>query len=318
MISIVNDLGKCQRLWQSLIPPKGLFDIWDVRACFQRAYQYCPCFVVAEGQQGPKGLLALSRIEEYHYWGYFPGETFKGKTWLEQNRIVADTPATAGEILDCCPSPVHLRYLDGHSAAYDPQATLDEVGYLFRPAAYDYRFDRYLQSFSGKRRKSLRRELDALEARGITYRYNDIRDVDRAFALNLQAFGDNSYFSDERFLGSFVEVMQYLHDHNLLRVTTVLVAGQIAAIDFGAVYRGVYTVLGGGTNPELPGIAKVINFHHLEWACRERLDQVDFLCGDFGWKERFHLTARPLYQVGKGGKEIEVSACRSGVPAHAG
>jgi hypothetical protein len=41
----------------------------------------------------------------------------------------------------------------------------------------------------------------------------------------------------------------------------------------------------------------VINFHHMTWACHQRLDLVDFLCGDFGWKERFHLTARPLYQV---------------------
>jgi CelD/BcsL family acetyltransferase involved in cellulose biosynthesis len=43
-------------------------------------------------------------------------------------------------------------------------------------------------------------------------------------------------------------------------------------------------------------VAKLINFHHLEIACRERFDSVDFLCGDFGWKQRFRLVARPLYE----------------------
>ena len=56
-------------------------------------------------------------------------------------------------------------------------------------------------------------------------------------------------------------------------------------------------MLAGGTNHEFPGVAKLINFHHLEIACHQRFDSVDFLCGDFGWKRRFRLVARPLYQI---------------------
>jgi hypothetical protein len=66
-------------------------------------------------------------------------------------------------------------------------------------------------------------------------------------------------------------------------------------VDVGALYRGAYTLLAGGTNGNYPGVAKLINFHHLERACRERFEQVDFLCGDFNWKKLFHLTPRPLY-----------------------
>jgi hypothetical protein len=36
----------------------------------------------------------------------------------------------------------------------------------------------------------------------------------------------------------------------------------------------------------------------MQWACSERLNQVDFLCGDFNWKKLFHLTPRPLYLLG--------------------
>jgi len=55
----------------------------------------------------------------------------------------------------------------------------------------------------------------------------------------------------------------------------------------------------GGTGGDFPGVAKLINFHHLEWACRQRLREVDFLCGEFNWKNRFHLTPRPLYKMSK-------------------
>ena len=60
MVSIVDDLGQCEQLWQAMIPAQGLFDIWELRACFQRSYGYRPCFVLAEDQHGAKGLLPLS------------------------------------------------------------------------------------------------------------------------------------------------------------------------------------------------------------------------------------------------------------------
>jgi len=54
-------------------------------------------------------------------------------------------------------------------------------------------------------------------------------------------------------------------------------------------------VLAGATEPEMQGIAKAINLFHIRWGCEARVDQIDFLCGDFGWKERFHLEPRQLF-----------------------
>jgi CelD/BcsL family acetyltransferase involved in cellulose biosynthesis len=68
-------------------------------------------------------------------------------------------------------------------------------------------------------------------------------------------------------------------------------------VDVGALWKNTYTVLAGGTDPDFPGVAKLINFHHIQWACRQRLDLVDFLCGDFNWKSRFRLHPRPLYKI---------------------
>jgi hypothetical protein len=68
-------------------------------------------------------------------------------------------------------------------------------------------------------------------------------------------------------------------------------------VDVGTVWNESSTVLAGGVNPGFPGVAKLINLHHLEWACQNRMKSVDFLCGDYGWKERFHLSPRPLYKI---------------------
>jgi CelD/BcsL family acetyltransferase involved in cellulose biosynthesis len=82
-----------------------------------------------------------------------------------------------------------------------------------------------------------------------------------------------------------------------LTVTTVLIGGKVAAVDVGCLREGVHLVLAGGTSGDFPGVAKLINLHHIETACAERYEEVDFLCGDFTWKKIFHLTPRPLYLV---------------------
>jgi CelD/BcsL family acetyltransferase involved in cellulose biosynthesis len=106
-----------------------------------------------------------------------------------------------------------------------------------------------------------------------------------------------SYFYDRRFFNAFVDLIAFLDQNNLLRLTSVTVGGRLAAVDVGALWKNSYTILAGGTNPDFPGIAKLINFHHIEWACRQRLAAVDFLCGDFNWKSRLRLQPRPLYKI---------------------
>lgn len=134
---------------------------------------------------------------------------------------------------------------------------------------------------------------------GVSYRYDRLSDVDLMLNMNLDSFGQYSYFADPRFLASFENLVAYLAENGLIRITTILLGGEVAAIDIGSLWRNSYTVLAGGTSPNFPGVAKLINFHHLEWACGQRVDLVDFLCGDFGWKKRFHLSGRPLYSLQK-------------------
>jgi len=297
-VSVCDHIEAAEHLWEVHWPQACLFDLWPVRACFQAEFNHTPHFLVARENGQLRGMLALSWIEEEACFAHFPGEMWQGKTWLEQNKIIADGPEVLKALLDSIPSPARIRYLTGESLASEESAAgVDEIGYLFFPGQYGNVFDTYLQSFSGKSRKKIRSELNRLTAMGVSYRHGCFGDLDDLFRMNLESFQGRSYFSDLRFLRSFENLADWLQANHLLRMTTVLIGGKIAAVDMGAVWGSTYTVLAGGTNPDFPGVAKLINFHHMEWACQQQLREVDFLCGEFNWKKRFHLTARPLYGI---------------------
>ena len=302
-VSVCRDMAKCRELWQRFQPEECVFDLWMVRSCFARHYDHPAEFYLAEENGETAGMLPLSWIEETGRYGFFPGELWKGRTWLEQNRITASGPAVAKALLESVPGPMQLRYILPGCEARTLQAGegecggVDEIGYLFSPGEYQYSFDLYLNAFSTRSRKKLAREQASLEAHGIRYRFDHFPDIEKLFQMNLAGFGSHSYFHDRRFLNSFLSLAEHLTARGLLRITTLLIGNEVAAVDMGALWKSVYTVLAGGTNPEFPGAAKIINFQHIKWACRERLSLVDFLCGDFGWKRRFRLQPRPLYMI---------------------
>jgi hypothetical protein len=250
---------------------------------------------LAESSQGIEGLLPLSWIKEAAAYGYFPGETWEGKTWLEQNRIICNGNGVKEALLSRLNAPANLRYLLPYHGDEENKPPIDEVGYLFLPSRYDYSFENYIAEFSGKSAKRLRRELESFQSRDLKFRYNHLEDFDYMIRFNLERYGSSSYFYDVRFRESFRSLMYLLNSRGWLRLTTVFLEGEVAAVDLGSVFKGVYTLLAGGTNAHFPGVAKLINTHHMRFACERQLKQADFLCGSFSWKELFHLTPRPLY-----------------------
>ena len=294
-VRIVEDLDECRDIWRRIYPQENISDLWEIRDCFHKNFRRPLHFIVAENSAGSCGLLPLTWVEERQCYGYFPGETWQGKTWLEQNRIFADDSEVYRALLEHCPSQYHLRYLLPIDHIAESSHTVDEIGYLFLPPKYSYDMENYFQEFSHKSAKRIKKDVAALENLGIQYRCDDLSDFDILMNLNLQRFDSSSYFFDDRFRNSFNDLMHFLHEQGWLRITTVLIEGSAAAVDMGCVHNGTYTLLAGGTNGAYPGVAKLINLHHMQRACNERLDKVDFLCGDFSWKSLFHLMPRPLY-----------------------
>ena len=293
---VLSDLDQCEAIWKQNMPAESIADVWEVRECFHRHFRNPPHFIVFEDNDGLSCLLPLSWIEECGCYGFFPGETWQGKTWLEQNKIICRGDVRFEELISsACPSSYYLRYLSWGPGLPAEHTIVDEIGYLFFPPRYNYEISNYFEEFPRKSRKTLAHALVAVEDLGVEFRFDEPGDIDIIFDLNLQRFGSYSYFHDSRFRESFRSLSLFLEKKGWLRITTLWINGEPAASDLGCIYRGTYTLLAGGTNPRYPGIAKLINIHHMRRACQERLDEVDFLCGDFNWKKLFHLTPRPLF-----------------------
>jgi hypothetical protein len=313
-IRIVTDLAECQHIWQRVIPAESIADLWEVRNCFQQQFRHRPNFIVAEDDRGICGLLPLSWIEENQCYGYFPGEIWHGKTWLEKNRIYLRADMRPSDLLDQCSSLYYLRYLLPHTSTFDAEMAIDEIGYLFLPPQYEFEMQNYYREFSHKSIKQILRDVAKIEQLGVSYCYNDCSDFDLMVDMNISRFGADSYFYDRRFKEGFRSLANFLHEKGWLRFTTVLINGEPAAVDMGCIYRNVYTVMAGGTSSRFPGVAKLINLHHMQWACQQRLQQVDFLCGDFHWKKLFHLTPRPLFLYSSLAPEIALRADLEVIP----
>ncbi len=291
-----------EQLWHKLWPDLDIFDCWHVRKAFHNAFKWPLHFIVAKLHGEDIGFLPLSWIDEKGYYGCFPGEIWHGETWLEQNRIPAISQDIQIALWEAAPDNTRLRYLHGDDIVAIPRLELDEYGYLFYPRHFNYDYNEYLKTFSGKRRRQFLREIDKFEILGCSYNmdksYNS-NDIEWMFEMNLENFKEQSYFHDHRFMKGFTDVLSFLSKHRLLRISIVRIMGKKAAVDVGAVYKNKYTVIAGAVDPEFPGVAKVINNFHLKLACFYRFDKIDFLCGDFGWKTRFHLLPRPLYKADK-------------------
>jgi hypothetical protein len=319
-IRVVTDRDECRDHWERVVPREFISDLWEVRECFDRHYRHEPRFIVAEEHGEIRGLLPLSFNRDSGLYNFFPGETWAGKTWLEQNRIVSESHRMLRDMLSAVPGPYHLRYLRPEMQTSNPYEQVDETGYLFCPPKYACNMDRYFDEFSHKTAKKLRRELSAWEDRDLTWRFDEPRDFDLLVAMSIGRYGQSSYFHDPRFLDSFRQLRDFLAERSWLRIVTIQVGGIPAATDLGSVYNGTLTMLAGGTHSDYPGIAKLINIHHMTWACEQKLDRVDFLCGDFNWKTMFHLSPVPLYLLERDSApihtEVALSTSRQQWAAH--
>lgn len=289
-----------------------MFGSWEVRSAFDEAYGRTPHILIAEDRLGAKGFIALSHIAEEGYFGAFPGETWNGRTWLEQNLIPAHSPAVTRSLWEAVPDDTVLRYLRADTASHLGDIAIDETGYVFIPSRYDFSFDEYWNSFSGKSRKRLTGEISALGDYTCGPSSNTVADLEWMFRVNLANFGDCSYFSDPRFMSGFEKMLSHLSAGGNIELTAVRIGGQTAAVDVAALVDGQYTVLAGATSPEFPGVAKIINLYHIRLSCERRSAKADFLCGDFGWKERFHLSPEDLYVKCAGGADARIATAGEG------
>lgn len=292
----VKNPAECKALWNALISHRNVSDLWDFRACFQTRYASEPYFMILEDRKGIVGMAPLCYSRELERLIFYPGETWQDKTWLERTPLYLRDTRYLPDLLFACPEPTYLRYMDLPLAGADAGVSVDEIGYVLYPPAIHFDPSLFAGRFSTKKYKAIVKTIHAITGKDTTFHVNRIEDFDLLVDMNISRFGEYSYLSDPRFREGFRDVMFYLLHRDLLRMVSLEIDGKTRAVDLGAIFRGVYTVFIGGTDPDIPGVAKVINMHHITYACSTGLKKVDFLCGEFHWKQLWHLDPEPLYK----------------------
>lgn len=294
-----SEYGECRALWEKFVPREVITDLWEIRDCFHREFRRELFFLTAEDNGETVGFLPLCYIPESGSFGFFPGESWHGKTWLEQNRLTVKNRdilnAMLDHIKDMGKGGFHIRYLISDEKLHGNIE--DETGYLFSPPLYGFSMDEYYKTFSGKTAKRIKKEVAAIEERSSVTISDDISCFDILADMNVSRFGNDSYFSDTSFRNGFKNMAELLRKNGMLRMTTVTIDKRYAAVDMGSIYKNVYTLLAGGTSADFQGVAKFINTLHMRFACEQKIAEADFLCGNFSWKSMFHLEPRPLFKV---------------------
>lgn len=159
-LRVCDDLDEAGRLWKKLWPAQCLFDCWDIRLSFQTAFDRPIHFIVAEASGQAIGFMPLSSVadEEKNGYGFFPGETWRGRTWLEQNRIPAKDPAIRQAIWEAAPDNTEIRYMNREDALSLQDIAIDENGYILRPRLLGYDIDLYWSLFPENREKNCARK----------------------------------------------------------------------------------------------------------------------------------------------------------------
>jgi hypothetical protein len=292
----VTDLETCRQLWMSFIPTTIVSDMWEFRNCFHRHFANQPCFIALEDASGISGMLPVSHIDSGDRIGFFPGEIWKEKTWLERTPFYVRDIGGLDELFGSCPERTYLRYMEAPQGNCPDLLSLDEVGYGLYPSQLDFKLESYVRRFSNKKFKAIIKVIDSIKGLGSRFYVNRLTDFNTLVDMNLENFGENSYLYDQRFRESFHDLIHFLNLNGWLRMTSLEILGKTVAVDIGSVYNGVYTVYLGGASRDLPGVAKVMNMYHIEYAFQNRIFKVDFLCGDFHWKKLWHLSPEPLYK----------------------
>ena len=296
-VRAVTDPYLCERLWKTYIPAGSISDLWDFRICFQKYFKNSFRFLVAEDRNKIAGVLPLSIIDDLDINAFFPAETWNNRTWLERTPIFAGSRNVLYELLSSCSERTYLRYIDAGWGYTPAQLDTDEIGYVIYPRLLDYDRENYRRRFSSKKFKSILKTVNSILDMGGCFDINHTEDFDLLVEMSIEKYGDESYLQDTRFRNSFRDVIGFLKNKGYLRMVSLKIDGKTVAVDIGALYNGVYTVFLGGVFSSIPGLAKVMNMHHIDFALNSRIHKLDFLCGDFNWKKLWHLDQEPLFKL---------------------
>jgi hypothetical protein len=297
-IEIISDINSCFELWKKFSPSKTLFDTWEFRLAFHKAYQYKPYFLLLKNQYEELALLPLWYEDEKKEYFWF------GSDWQEEVRFFGRDPNYVPLLLFLAPSPLSLNAISRDSVRLlkdKIKFEADEPKYVLNLEEFRNHED-YLMTLKKKTRYNLRKDRRKIERQNPKIIINNFSDFENLVHLSKERFeqkGQKTDWEDPKRVEAFRQVIKLAGRSYEIRMISVLIGNQIAGVDLIALFNNCYYTLICGYNVrDFSGIGNFVNLFEIDDAIRLEMKKIDFLQNSYAWKGNF-LNAVPLFKYEK-------------------
>lgn len=308
-------------LWEEFTPNNSVFDLWEVRSAFAKAYKFEPYFLTLLKQKG-RSRNVLGTLPMWHNTDKIdPGDdantsdagkyVWWGSNWPEDNIFFVQDPDFIPLLLTAAPEYMELaciKPLPKYAFLQDfPGYTREEDKKYFLDLTGTKSVDDYLVRLKKKKRYNLRRDRKRIHSLFPQVTYNDPQHVEELFKLSIKRFREvfpdepNEYsaFEDNRRCNVYRNLLKNAGRYQT-RVITSAINGKIEAVEFGLVYNKTYYALNAGADiSNYSGLGVFSNLLVIEDAIKLGCTKLDFLEGDNNWKESWQLSHYYQYQFKK-------------------
>lgn len=287
-LKVYKNINECRKLWNTLIPNKSLFDLWDFRQCFYNKQDNEPYFLAARSGGRITGLIPLYFIKSKSEYSYFGG-------WFpERNSFFLKDKNKIAELLDNCPANTNIEGIAPDEGRYFSFSE-DEYTYYLDLFKYNHNFDNYFNSLGKKRRKNIIRDLKSIPKYKVYY--NRIRDFKRLVKLNIMQYDRDSIFNNETIKKGLYNVVKLANKGGKLEMISVEINDKIEAVDVGVVFGEWYNlIVGCSNNQKIPNLGKLITILSIKNAISKKARYVDFLASSAYWKSQWNFDKEMLFK----------------------
>lgn len=291
-IRVVTELHEAERLWREISPRRVIFDDWDFRYGF---YKYEPyplyfraAYEVNKDQEELVGLMPLVDYPEY-------GHGFIAEEPCEENRVFFKPghETIVRQLYESLEGKIQFYDISGEDE-FTRSLPLEDHKYVLPLTGFKNFSDFAQARLSPKRRKSLEKEIAAIEKLKPEIVFNDFADLSNLFKLNIKSFAGESYLAKEEERKPWQELMKTSFDWRLI---SLRLNGQTIAVSLSVFYSDYWHYLITGVDFEsYPGLGKYLNKVSIEEAIRAGANYFDAGLGDCGWKNLWHFDMIPQYE----------------------
>lgn len=298
LIEIVRNEEKCEKLWHEFSPKRTLFDTWEFRQAFQKAYGLKPYFLVLKVDSHNAAMLPLTFDAEDNRYIWF------GTNWQEEADFFGKSKEHIKMLLEAAPRPLILDAISPSVISLDKKLEglgEDDPKYILDLAGFLHHED-YLKGIKKNDRRNMRKDRNRVEKLSPKIEINKFEDFKHLVRLCEERFaqkGEDTDWDDPRRVKAFKNVLKMSGKSYQARMVSIRVGKLVAGVDLICLYNGCYFALKCGYDcNRFSGIGNFMNLYEIDDAIKLGMHRVDFLQSSYQWKNKF-FKSLPLFKINR-------------------